>query len=137
MTQLRTVYDDQQHCTATAASKGKSVAMDCPYTGKGEELSPGELLESALAGCMLLSMGAIAKRNGIDLTETAIDVELIGTPPPKIGYTAVNAVVRMPAGIDAADREKLERASDACPIKHSLDPAIRVSVDFEYPEERQ
>jgi len=137
MTALTTVYDDQQHCTATAALKGKSVAMDCPYTGKGEELSPGELLESALAGCMLLSMGAIARRSGIDLTDTAIDVELVGTPPPRIGYTAVNAVVRMPAGIEPADRGKLERASDACPIKHSLDPAINVSVVFEYPEGRQ
>lgn len=137
MSQLRTVYDDRQHCTATVASKGKSVAMDCPYTGKGEELSPGELLESALAGCMLMSMGAMATRNEIDLTDTAIDVELVGTPPPKIAYTAVNAVVRMPAGIDPADREKLERASDACPIKHCLDPTINVSVVFDYPEERR
>ena len=46
--------------------KGKSVAMDCPYTGKGEELSPGNLLEAALAGCMLISMGPTATREGIN-----------------------------------------------------------------------
>ncbi len=136
MAQMKTIYDDRQHCTAFVEAKGKSVAMDCPYTGKGEELSPGDLLKAALSGCMLMAMGVVANRDGIDLTDAAIDVELVGTPPPKIGYTAVNAVVKMPAGIEPADREKLERATDSCPIKHSLDPAITVSVSFEYPEQR-
>ncbi len=134
MPPLRTVYDDRQHCTATAAAMGKSVAIDCPYSGKGEELSPGDLLEAALSGCILMSMGSVAVRNGIDLTDAEIEIELRGTPPPKISYTNVDAIVRMPAGIDPADREKLERAADACPIKHSLDPAIDVSVVFEYPQ---
>ncbi len=134
MPSLTTTYDASQHCTATASSKGRSVAMDCPYTGKGEELSPGDLLEAALAGCMLMSMGAVAKRDGIDLTGTAVDVELVGTPPPKIAYQAIRAIVRMPAGIDAANRKKLEKATDACPIKRSFDSSIDLSVTFEYPD---
>ena len=134
MGHLTTTYDDVQHCTAELASKAKSVAMDCPYTGKGEELSPGNLLEAALAGCMLMSMGAVATRDGIDLKKAEIEVELVGTPPPKIGYDAINVVVRMPTGIDRANRAKLERAADACPIKHSFDPRIRVSTVFEYPD---
>lgn len=136
MTQLKTTYDDIQHCTAVDAVRAKSVAMDCPYTGKGEELSPGNLLEAALAGCMLMSMGAVAKRDGIDLTNAVVEVELVGTPPPKIGYSAVNAVVKMPRGIGPGDRGKLERAADACPIKHSLDPNINVSVEYEYDDGR-
>ena len=50
MAGLKTIYDGGQHCTATDPAKDKSVAMDCPYTGKGKELSAGELLEAALAG---------------------------------------------------------------------------------------
>ncbi len=46
MGELTTVYDGDQHCTASDADKGKSVQMDCPYAGKGEELSPGNLLEA-------------------------------------------------------------------------------------------
>lgn len=38
-----------------------SVAMDCPYTRKGEELSPGNLLEGAEAGCMVISMWPTAR----------------------------------------------------------------------------
>jgi len=135
MPSLTTTYDASQHCTATASSRGRSVAMECPYAGKGEELSPGDLLEAALAGCMLMSMGAATMRDGIDLTGTAIDVELMGTPPPKTGCQAINAVVKMPAGIEMADRTKLERAAEACPIKHSLDPGVEVTAVFEYQDE--
>ena len=135
MTTLRTIYDESQHCTAVDQAKGKSVAMDCPYTGKGEELSPGNLLEAALSGCMLMSMGAVAVRDGIDLTDTSVVVGLVGTPPPKIGYNAINVTVTMPAGLSAVTRKKLERAADACPIKHSIDPEITISVQYDYPDE--
>jgi putative redox protein len=128
-----TTYDGDQHCTAGVAAKGKFVEMDCPYTGKGEELSPGNLLEAALAGCMLISMGTVAARRQIDLKDTKVEVELVGTPPPKIGYNAINVVVHMPAGLTASDRSMLERASDSCPIKHSFDPNIRIDVVFKYP----
>ena len=134
MTTLRTIYDESQHCTAVDQSKRISVAMDCPYAGKGEELSPGNLLEAALSGCMLMSMGAVAMRDGIDLTNTSVVVNLVGTPPPKIGYSAINVTLAMPAGLSAVMRKKLERAADACPIKHSIDPGIAISVDYRYPD---
>lgn len=112
MTALKTTYDETQHCTARDDAKGKSVAMDCPYTGKGEELTPGNLLEAALSGCMLLSMGAVALRDdSIDLNGTSIVVDLVGTPPPKIGYRAVNIMVTMPACLADAARRRLEKAA--------------------------
>lgn len=66
MSQVITVYDGSQHCKATKIPENLDVEMDCPYTGKGEKFSPGDLLESALAGCMLISMGTLATRNNID-----------------------------------------------------------------------
>lgn len=54
MSALKTIYDESQHCTAIDQVKGKSVAMDCPYTGKGEELSPGNLLEAALSSSITI-----------------------------------------------------------------------------------
>ncbi len=131
---LRTTYDGDQHCTAADPAKGKAVAMDCPYTGRGEELSPGNLLEAALAGCMLISMGPTAARDGIDLSGVAVSVELEGSPPPKIAYTAIRAVVDMPPGLAPVQRTKLERAADTCPIKHSFRDDIPVSVAFRYPD---
>lgn len=134
MAKLATVYDGPQHCVALDAAKGKAVAMDCPYTGKGEELSPGELLEAALGGCMLIAMGALAQREGIDLTGTRVEVETETSPPPKIVLSSVRVDVTMPKGLDASQRTKLERASDSCPIKHAFSEKIAVTVSFHYPD---
>jgi len=134
MTTLITTYDETQHCTAFDRAKGKSVAIDCPYSGKGEELSPVNLLEAALSSCIMMSMGAVAMRDGIDLTETSVEMDFIGTSPPKIGYSAININVTMPAGLSPKTREKLQRGADACPIKHTIDPEIAISVDYRYPD---
>jgi hypothetical protein len=40
----------------------------------------------------------------------------------------------MPGNINPKDRMKLERAAGTCPIKHSFDPDIPVSVNYNYPE---
>ena len=134
MSQVLTTYDGGQHCTADDKARGKHVGMDCPYTGKGEELSPGNLLEAALAGCMLISMGPMASREGIDLTGTTISVDLEGTPPPKIAYSGTRVEVNMPAGLSEVQRTKLERAADTCPIKHSFRDDIALSVAYHYPD---
>lgn len=134
MSNVITTYDGGQHCTATDAGKEKSVAMDCPYTGKGEELSPGNLLEAALAGCMMISMGPTAAREGIDLTGASISVDVTSSPPPKIDYTGFKVEVNMPAGLSNLQRTKLERAADTCPIKHSFKDDIELSVAYHYPD---
>lgn len=134
MSNVVTTYDGGQHCTALDQAKGKSVAVDCPYTGKGEELSPGDLLEASLAGCMMISMGPTATREGIDLTGATIAVDIDATPPPKISYSGIRVHVDMPAGLTEAQRTKLERAADACPIKHSFKEDIALSVTYHYPD---
>ena len=134
MGQITTRYDGEQHCTATDAAKHKSVAMDCPYTGKGAELSPGDLLEAALAGCLLISMGSVAARDGVDLADTRVRVTVETAPPPNIAYTAIKVDVAMPAGLSVKQRRKLERAAEACPIKRSFKPDIPVTMAYHYPD---
>ena len=134
MSNVTTIYDGGQHCTATDVAKGKSVAMDCPYTGKGEELSPGNLLEAALAGCLMISMGPTATRERIDLPGATISVDVTGSPPPKIDYSGIKVDVNMPAGLSSIQRTKLERAAETCPIKHSFKDEIELSVAYHYPD---
>ena len=133
MSQVVTVYDQMQHCTSTKYPEEKSVGTDCPYTGKGEEFSPGNLVESALASCMLLSMGTWAMRNEVDITGTKVEVEVVATDPPKIRYQEINIKVTMVREYAEKDRIRLERAADACPIKHSFDKEIVMRVDYHYP----
>ena len=134
MSEIQTTYDALQHCTAIKTSRGKSVAMDCPYTGKGEEFSPTNLVQAALGGCMLIAMGTLAMRHDIDLTGTQIDVEISATDKPAMRFDSIAVKVSMPSNLSPADRKRLERAADGCPIKHSFATDIPLSVNFSYPD---
>lgn len=134
MSQVTTVYDASQHCKTTKVPQNLNVEMDCPYTGKGEKFSPGDLLESALAGCMLISMGTLAMRNNIDISGTTIAVDIEATIEPVMRYIGITVNVEMARNIAEKDRIKLERAAETCPIKHSFKSEIPVTVNYNYPE---
>ena len=132
MTEVQTTYDALQHCTAEKVSKAKTVSMDCPYTGKGEEISPTNLVEAALGGCMLLAMGAIAMRHDIDLSGARIDVSIDATDKPVMRFSAVDVEVHLPESLSEGQRKMVERAAEGCPIKHSFGTDIPVRVDYRY-----
>ena len=133
MTEVQITYDSLQHCTALKESRAKTVSMDCPYTGKGEEFSPTNLVEAALGGCMLIAMGTIAMRHELDLSGARIDVGIAATDKPVMRFSEVDIEVKMPAGLSESQRAMLERAADGCPIKHSFGSDIPVRVKFSYP----
>jgi len=132
MTKLTLTYDGDQHATALKQPQGKSIAIDCPFTGKGEELSPGNLLGISVAGCMLLSMGALAKRDRLDLSGTVVDIKLSETSDPFPHVDAVTLLFDIPQDFSPADRQKLERASGLCPIKASFRDETKISATFNY-----
>ncbi len=134
MSTIRVTYGARQHCTALKESHGKTVAMDCPYTGKGEEFSPGELVGASLAGCMFLSLGTVAVRNELDICGASAEVQVSMVEKPVTRIGAIDLTFAMPASLTAKDRTKLERAAELCPIKPSFHPDVAISVRFEYPE---
>lgn len=137
MAKINLTYDGFQHATARqderANARGKTVATDCPYTGKGEELSPLELTGTGLAGCCLISMGTLAMRHNIDLTGTRVDVDLSWTETGTKRIGAIALTFTMARTYSARERLLLERAADACPIKHSFHPDTKIAVTFTYP----
>ena len=132
MTTLQLTYDGIQHATAWKEPQHKSVAIDCPFTGKGEEMSPGNLLGVSVAGCMLLSMGAVARRDHLDLSGTVVDINISETDKPFPHVNAITLDFDIPREFSAADRQKLERASGLCPIKASFRDETRISATFHY-----
>lgn len=131
MAKLQVTYDGFQHCTALKQPQGKTAAMDCPYTGKGEELSPANMAGSGLAGCMLISMGTLAIRDNIDINETCVDVEV---EQFEKRIESISLAFNMAHAYSEKDRLKLERAAGQCPIKSSFHPDISISTEYKYPE---
>jgi uncharacterized OsmC-like protein len=133
MTTIQITYDDIQHCTALQEKNMKTVPIDCPYTGKGLEFSSGELVAAGVASCMLMSMGSLAQRNEIDLTNTRVEADFALTKNFS-RIDSINLKVNMPSNFSRRDRIRLERAAEACPIKHSFHPDTKISVQYIYPE---
>ena len=131
MAQLQVTYDGSQHCTALKQPQSKTVAIDCPYSGKGEELSPMNMVGSGLASCMLISMGSLANRDKIDINGTSVDVEIEHS---KKGIESINLVFNMVKAYSQEEWQKLEKAAGLCPIKSSFHPETSISIEYKYPE---
>jgi putative redox protein len=112
--------------------QGKIVATDCPYTGKGEEFSPMNLVGSGLAGCMLISMGTLAMRDQLDISGARVHVELVGSEKR---IETIDLTFTMPRNFSEVERTKLQRAAESCPIEHSFHPDIPITIRYDYPEQ--
>ena len=132
MNALRLEYDGDQHGTAIKEPQNKKVSIDCPYTGKGEEFSPGNLVGIGVAGCMLLSMGAVAQRDKLNLQGTTIDIELTETDQPFAHIDTIQLVFNIPRRFSPTDCQKLERAAGLCPIKASFCAETSITAEFNY-----
>lgn len=132
MYSLTITYDDPQHVTAHKEPDHNVVAIDCPFTGKGVEFSPASLLGISLASCMLLSMGAIAQRDGISLKGTDVDIGIAGMEKTFPHVDRISLTFRFPQEFDEAERTKLERAAGLCPIMASIDADTEIQTTFEY-----
>jgi uncharacterized OsmC-like protein len=131
MGKVEVIYDEMQHCTATRLKNNNIVEMDCPYTGKGEKFSPGEMLGTSVAGCMLIAIGSFTMRHNIDLTNTRVDVVTI---MGQDHVHEINLVFNMPMNYSEQEKKMITRAGETCPIKHSFLPEVKVNVRYNYPE---
>jgi len=127
-------HDGSQHCTAERLPAGNVLSIDCPYTSKGEEFSPTNLVEAGLAGCMLLSMGTFALHSGIDVTGISIEVKVNMTGTANMRFDNIDVKVNMPAGLSLKDRKRLQGAAELCPIKHGFSEDVPINVDWFYPD---
>ena len=132
MFRLNLTYDGDQHATALKEPHHNIVSIDCPYTGKGEEFSPAGLLSISLASCMLLSMGALAQRDGLDLKGTVVDIVFAGMEKRLPHVDSISLVFNIPIEFEEPERKKLERAAGLCPIVASINAGTEVTTEFRY-----
>lgn len=132
MKTLKLTYDGDQHATALKEPHHNTVAIDCPYTAKGDEFSPGNLLGISVAGCMLLSMGAVAQRDHLNLSGTVIDIELTETDKPFPHVDTITLAFDIPRDFSSTHRKKLERAAGLCPLKQSFRDETTINATYNY-----
>lgn len=129
---VKLTYDSDHHVTASKEPHRKTIGVDCPYTGEGNEFSPANLLCVSLGSCMLLAIGTIAARDHLDLNGTELTVDFREEPKPFPHVASIDYEFHIPRQFDVVETRKIENAADLCPIKSNIGENTKISVKFNY-----
>ena len=127
-------YTGKLHTEAVHEPSSARLETDAPRDneGLGERFSPTDLVATALATCVLTTMGIVAKRHTWPMEGATAQVHkhMVTKPVRRIGR--LEARFRMPAAIPAEARPVLERAALTCPVHRSLHPDVVLELDFDW-----
>lgn len=136
--QIDLTYDGRFRCTVRHISTGQTVSTDVPQSrgGIGENLSPTDLVVVALGTCVLTTVAMVGQRHQLDLTGMSACMEKDMVTGPSGRIASIGMTITLPLGLrlTPANRDRLEHAAQACPVKQSLHPDIDIRVEFVYPE---
>jgi putative redox protein len=132
MVEINVTYTGQLRTTATHGPSQSTLITDAPKDnmGKGEAFSPTDLVATALATCILTTMGIVAQRNNLDMNGATAKVtkEMVTAPVRRIGRLAVT--VHMPRKLSEQDQQRLENAARTCPVHKSLHSDVDAPITF-------
>ncbi len=133
MTSISCRYDGGLRCSANHGPSGSLLDTDAPLDnqGKGECFSPTDLLAASLATCILTIMGIVAERHGWPLEGAGARVEKTMTASGPRKVEQLEVWVTLPANLSEGQRQQLQRAAEACPVKRTLDGAVTMVMHWE------
>lgn len=132
------VYTGQLRTVCTHTRSGNSIETDAPVDnhGKGERFSPTDLVATALASCMLTTMGIACAAHNINIEGAECDAEkVMATDPRRI--SEIKVWMRFPKSGPYTDKEKtiIEKAARNCPVVQSLHPDCKKTLEITWPNE--
>lgn len=127
------VYNGELRTTDTHARSGTVIETDAPVDnkGKGERFSPTDLVATALASCILTTMGIAADVHGIRIDGSNCTVEKIMAVEPR-RIKEIKIVISMLGQDSYSEKEKsiLEHTARTCPVAVSLHPDLFKNIEF-------
>lgn len=134
MVTISVVYPGELRTQATHGPSKSTLVTDAPVDnqGKGASFSPTDLVATALATCMLTTMGIVAKRHGwvLDGASCTVEKHMVADPERRIGRLPVT--IRVPHEFGEKERTILERTAVTCPVHKSLHPKVEITVTFQW-----
>ncbi|MPR35009.1 OsmC family protein [Salmonirosea aquatica] len=136
MPTIKTDYLGDLRTQATHLQSSTQILTDAPIDnqGKGEAFSPTDLVAGALGSCMMTIMGIAARRDGIDLKGSEMDITkgMSTDAPRRISRIEVHLNMVSDTPLSQEQQERLERAAYTCPVALSLHPDIEQAVSFSW-----
>lgn len=136
MATVKTVYLGDLRTEAVHQHSGTKIITDAPLDnqGKGEAFSPSDLLATALGSCMMTIMGIVARRDDIDLKDSAFETNKMMSQelPRKVVRLELTFNMQSATPLTDVEIKKLERAAHTCPVALSIHPDIEQVVTFNW-----
>ncbi|WP_077920247.1 OsmC family protein [Spirosoma sp. 209] len=136
MATIHIAYVGDLRTDCTHIQSGTHINTDAPTDnqGRGEAFSPTDLVANALGTCIITTMAIFARRDGIELAGSSLDVTKImsSQPPRRIARIDVDLVLRADPMPDADTCAHLEKIAHTCPVAISLHPDIEQAVTIRW-----
>lgn len=131
------IYLGNLRTEATHLCSGNKMITDAPVDnqGKGEYFSPTDTLATALATCMITTMGIAAEGRGINMEGCRAEVmKHMAAAPRRV--EAVDVTIYFSPHISYTEDQKLilEKIGRECPVARSLHPDLEQRIRFKYDE---
>ncbi len=129
------IYKGALRTEMTHTQSGSIIENDAPVDnhGKGERFSPTDMVATALASCMLTTMGIKADTMGIDLSGAKVEVtKIMKLEPRRIGGIKAHLFFPETLSLDEKQKEILERVGRTCPVERSLHPDMELDIVFNW-----
>ena len=133
MATIETIYLGDLRTEITHVQSGNKVITDAPTdnNGKGEYISPTDMVAAALGSCMMTLMAIAARRLEIELKGTRIEIQKVMAADPR-RIAEIRLDFYFPGEYSEKDRKILERAAETCPVGKSLHPDLKQVVNYHY-----
>ncbi len=131
----KVVYTGDLRTECTHIRSGNTIETDAPVDnhGKGDRFSPTDLVATALASCILTTIGIHKATNAIDIVGAWCDVEKIMVASPrKIGEIKIHITFPGAAGYTQEQKDALIMVAKTCPVMETLDPDCKKTLSFNW-----
>lgn len=132
MVTIDLIYEGNLRVNATHQPSSVQLSTDAPVDnqGKGESFSPTDLVATALASCMLTTMGISAREKDIpmDNSQASVDKHMSQDAPRRISI--LDVTIHIPHHLDDRQMTILHRAAETCPVAQSISAAIKVNFSL-------
>ena len=130
------IYKTKLRTEAIHLQSGTTIETDAPTDnqGNGERFSPTDLVATALATCMVTTMGIKAQSMGIALDGITADAtKIMVSDPRRIGKIIVHIQFPERLRLDEKTKEILEKVARTCPVERTLHPDVELDLSFSWP----
>jgi uncharacterized OsmC-like protein len=130
----KVVYEGDLRTVATHLQSGTEIETDAPTDnqGKGERFSPTDLVATALATCIVTTIGIKTSNMNISIKGLECEVKKIMANDPR-RVAEIQVHLRFPKeSYSEKDKTIIKRIAETCPVALSLHPDLKQTLSFEW-----